>query len=100
MKSPLTGIWWLHPVFAFAGAGVGIGVSAYVISENTYRAYWRTPKFFDGDTLRMTLLCVAVFVLGSFCGARLLPQRRIAGTGEHSAELPLNLVCFLFRLSF
>ena len=100
MKSRSTGIWWLHPASAFATAGVGVGISAYIISEPTYRAYWRTPKFFDGDALCMTLFCVAVFVLGSFCGARLLPPRRIGGNGGPSEVLLPNMLSVLFRLSF
>ncbi|MBI1789605.1 MAG: oligosaccharide repeat unit polymerase [Acidobacteria bacterium] len=100
MIRPTSAIWWLHPAFPFAAAGVGISVAAHLIPESTYRTYWRAPKFFDWSTLEVALLCVAVFVFGSWWGTRLTARGRgiaIPGPEERGSW---NLMAFLFRLSF
>ncbi len=101
MRQRSAGIWWLHPAFVFAAAGIAIGIAAYVIPESTYRIYWRTPKFFDEHALRITLLCVLLFVCGSFCGTRLGSSALGARRGQPTdAELPWNFLYLLFRISF
>jgi len=100
MRHRPAGIWWLHPAFVFAAAGVAISIAAYMIPESTYRTYWRTPKFFDEHALRITLLCVLVFVLGSLCGTRLGSATFRAGRQLRGEEIPWNTVFLLFRISF
>jgi hypothetical protein len=100
MRHRPAGIWWLHPSFVFAAAGVAISIAAYMIPESTYRTYWRTPKFFDEHALRITLLCVLVFVLGSLCGTRLGSATFRAGRQLRGEEIPWNTVFLLFRISF
>jgi hypothetical protein len=95
-----TGIWWLHPAFAFTAAGVGISTAAYSIPESTYRIYWRMPKFFDASAFQITLLCVAAFVFGSALGTRLSPGWNSRSFEAWSAAVPWNLMTFLFQLSF
>jgi hypothetical protein len=100
MRQRSAGIWWLHPSFVFAVAGVAISIAAYIIPESTYRMYWRTPKFFDEHALRITLLCVLVFVVGSFCGARLGSSASDSRRTKGGEEIPWKLLLLLFRISF
>jgi hypothetical protein len=100
MRQRAAGIWWLHPAFVFAAAGVVISIAAYIISESTYRAYWRTPKFFDEGALRITLSCVIVFVFGSICGSRLVSSAFRVRRAQTQEELPWGLMWILFRTSF
>ena len=99
-RQPGSGIWWLHPAFAFTAAGVGISICAWQIPEATYRIYWRTPKFFDPYTLQVTLACVAVFGLGSWLGGRLAERRPGAGAWRGDDGAGHDLLWLLFRLSF
>src|SRR5260370_1216836 len=100
MRQRAAGIWWLHPAFVFAAAGVAISIAAYIISESTYRANWRTPKFFDEQALRITLFCVIVFVFGSLCGTRLVSSAFRTGRSQQQDKLPWDLISLLFRISF
>jgi len=94
------GIWWLHPSAVFSVAGIGIGLAAYMVPENMYRTYWRTPKFFEGTALDLTLFCVAAFVFGSFCGSKLQIDHIRQQTSDWASNIPWKLVFWLFRLSF
>jgi hypothetical protein len=97
----ISGIWWLHPAAIFGIAGTGIGAAAYLLPEETYRTYWRTPKFFDGQALEVTLLCVAVFVFGSVCGGWLAKGRAVRPGGDDGlARTPQDVLYVLFRASF
>src|SRR5260370_36565978 len=100
MRQRSAGVWWLHPAFVFAAAGIAIGIAAYIIPESTYRIYWRTPKFFDEHALRITLLSVLVFVVGSFCGTRLGSSASGARRAHGGDEIPSKLIFLLFRISF
>jgi hypothetical protein len=100
MTQRAAGIWWLHPAFVFAAAGVVISVAAYRISESTYRTYWRTPKFFDEQALRITFFCVIVFVFGSLAGTRLVSSAFRAVRAQPQDKLPWGLISLLFRISF
>jgi oligosaccharide repeat unit polymerase len=100
MKQQPADISWLHPAFVFAAAGVVIGICAYAIPESMYRTYWRTPKFFDAEALQVTLLCVVVFTLGSFCGTRLIRRKRRIEWGDESSGPPSSLTSTLFQASF
>ncbi len=72
MKSRhIPGVWWLNPAAVFAIAGIGISCAAFALPEETYRRYWRMPKFFDGNAFELTLLCVLAFAFGSLLGMRL-----------------------------
>src|SRR5260370_36554499 len=100
MRQRAAGIWWLHPAFVFAAAGVVISIAAYIISESTYRAYWRTPKFFDEEALRITLFCVMVFEFGSLCGTRLASNASRTERAQRQDELPWRLKPLFSRSSF
>lgn len=100
IKQRAAGIWWLHPAVVFAAAGVAISTAAYIIPESTYRDYWRSPKFFDEPTLRITFFCVMVFAFGSLCGARLVSSAFHTQRAKPQAELPWKLMSLLFRISF
>jgi hypothetical protein len=96
----INGLWWLHPAVPFAAAGIGISAAAHLIPESMFRTYWRTPKFFDGRALELTLLCVAVFVFGSLCGAAIIRRRPQAEEVVWGERVPWGLMSALFRLSF
>lgn len=99
-RRPTSGIWWLHPGFAFSAAGIGTALCAYLIPDATYRIYWRTPKFFDVHALEIALLCVAAFVFGCSWGRRLASGRARAGSACWGDGISWSLIYFLFRLSF
>src|SRR5579862_1638184 len=94
-------IWWLSPAVVVATAGIQISVSAYAISDATYRRYWRMPKYFDLKGLVTTLACVAVFAFGVLL-ARLFLSRAgpIRAAVDPAANLPWRLMEFLFQVSF
>jgi hypothetical protein len=91
------GIWWLHPAALFGLAGCIIGIAAYVIPEADYRTNWRTPKFFGGPALEVTLACVAVFVFGTLLTSQYLA--RFAPRTAAPIEMRWDLVEKLFRVS-
>jgi len=96
-------LWWLNPAILFSVCGVLIGVAAYVIDESSYRAYWRTPKFFDANALMITLACIAAFVFGAVLSIT-QTARVIAGAPNDVSSLkeriPWGVVLTLFRISF
>jgi oligosaccharide repeat unit polymerase len=101
MKQPLQGIWWLHPAVPFGAAGVVIGLSAYVIPESTYRTYWRMPKFFDAQSLWVTLACCGLFLFATFLSSRFMSGLpRPAMQVQPADKFPLELMAKLFRVTF
>ncbi len=101
MKERVPFIWWLHPAFLVGTFSVVLGAAAYLYEESSYRANWRTPKFFDFQALLITLACAAVFAIGSGLSSRLIglmPRTQASSEGpgwEHRAFLEK-----LFSLSF
>ena len=101
MRHRPAGIWWLHPAFVFAAAGVAISIAAYDDSRIHLPDILAHPQVFQSEhALRITLLCVLVFVLGSLCGTRLGSATFRAGRQLRGEEIPWNTVFLLFRISF
>ncbi len=90
-------VWWLHPGYLLGCSTSLIAIAAYVIAEDRYRSYWRTPKFFDLEALLISLACAAVFAAGSLLGSQLmarLPSGPVPDSGDR------GFIEKLFTLSF
>jgi hypothetical protein len=75
-------LWWLNPAYIVGLMGGLLTLAAFIIPESMYRTYWRTPKYFDANALRMVLACVGVFTCGAMAGGF---QRIYKGAGQLSA---------------
>src|SRR5712671_6201166 len=61
-------LWWLNPACIVGIMGGLLTLAAFIIPESMYRTYWRSPKYFDANALRMVLACVGVFTCGAMAG--------------------------------
>lgn len=101
MKRDTNPIWWLHPAPIFMIAAVGISIAALAIPEELYRSFWRTPKFFDVQTLAVAFACAATFGFGATAGSWALQQReRWRLAPPPPADPPEWLLTLLLRISF
>ena len=71
-------VWWLNPLWVAGGMGLLVSLAAYWIPDALYRAYWKTPKFFDAGALWTTLACVALFAAGTAVAQWTRSERPIA----------------------
>ncbi|HZU29063.1 MAG TPA: hypothetical protein VFA04_26305 [Bryobacteraceae bacterium] len=62
------GIWWLHPGWIVLAMAAVIITAAYFIPDSSFRSDWRTPKYFDSNSLLICCAAVATFALGAFTG--------------------------------
>lgn len=90
-------LWWLNPAWVAGLMGLIVSVGAYAIPEPMYRTFWRTPKFFDGYFLALSLGMTAAFVLGAMAatGSGKSPAR-----GDWKDELPWPLLTRCFWICF
>jgi len=93
-------LWWLNPAWVAGVMGGLFAVAAYIVPEWMYRVYWKTPKFFDGTQLVITLACVAVFVIGAAAGAIRLRGANAAPETHWSERIPWNLTLRMFDVCF
>src|ERR1041385_9153854 len=93
-------LWWLNPAYVVGIMGALLAAAAFIVPESMYRAYWFTPKYFDGEQLRITLACIGLFVIGAAAGS----FRRFHGwqpPDENWAErIPWRLTHRLFNTCF
>src|SRR5579863_9662387 len=90
-------LWWLNPAWVAGLMGLIVSVGAYAIPEPLYRTFWRTPKFFDGYFLSLSLGMTALFVLGAMAAAG---SGRSAARGNWKDDLPWPLVTRWFWMCF
>jgi hypothetical protein len=65
MKPESRQLWWLNPAWIAGMMGVVVSLAAYLIPEPMYREFWRTPKYFDGHFLLLSLSMTGLFALGA-----------------------------------
>src|SRR5271157_4923408 len=92
-------LWWLNPAWVAGLMGLIVSVGAYAIPEALYRTFWRTPKFFDGYFLALSLGMTAMFVLGAIAAmgsGKNAAQGTWSRTASWKDELPWPLLtrCF------
>lgn len=95
-------IWWMNPAYVVVSFSVVLGFAAYLYDEQTYRANWRTPKFFDLHALLVTLACAAVFAIGSLLSSRLMNRipALTQGVGEDRRSDHKRFLEKLLSISF
>jgi hypothetical protein len=58
------GTWWLNPVWVVPLTVLpGLAVTS-LISDDTFRVWWRTPKYFDSGDALTTMVLLGAFVAG------------------------------------
>lgn len=61
---------WIHPGWLmFLGAAPGLFL-AYTVSAQHFQAAWNSPKYFTGDYLVLSILCLGAAILGAVLGGR------------------------------
>ncbi len=90
-------LWWLNPAWVAGLMGLIVSVGAYEIPERMYQAFWRTPKYFDGHFLLLSLSLTAIFVLGAAAG---MGSGKGPARGSWSEDLPWHLITRCFWICF
>jgi hypothetical protein len=97
-------LWWLNPAILFCATGLPIGIAAYLLDESFYRGFWRTPKFFDMNTLLITVACIVAFGFGAAASitqmARIAPRGTRTNTESLEDGFPRSALLTLFRIAF
>jgi oligosaccharide repeat unit polymerase len=75
--------------------GLLVSLGAYATPEPMYRTFWRTPKYFDGQSLLLSLGLTAAFVLGAILA---MGSGKGLGRSHWREELPWHLVTRCFWL--
>lgn len=64
-----TGAWWLHPAWAGAlGVLPALGLTC-LISDDMFREWWKTPKYFDSGNVLLTLVLLGALIFGCLLAA-------------------------------
>lgn len=90
-------VWWLNPAWIVGLMGLIVSIGAYAIPESMYRTFWRTPKYFYGDSLALALGLSAVFVLGAMATTG---KPKPASPGSWKEDLPWHLIVPCFWICF
>jgi oligosaccharide repeat unit polymerase len=90
--------WWLHPISVFVLLNGITGLASYLAGSETYLHLWRTPKYFTGDTLLITLGILIVFSASVWLG--LANQPSYSSKSEWQGSVSFSQALRLFRISF
>ncbi|MFI6881633.1 O-antigen polymerase [Streptosporangium canum] len=58
------GAWWLHPAWTAMLATVPGLLAVWLIGDDSFREWWRTPKIFDDGKALIVMAFIGVFVMG------------------------------------
>ncbi|MEV6863449.1 O-antigen polymerase [Streptosporangium subroseum] len=58
------GAWWLHPAWTAMLATLPGLLAAWLIGDDTFREWWRTPKLFDDGKVLTVMVFIGVFIVG------------------------------------
>lgn len=59
------GAWWLHPAWTVILAVVPGVLIALLASDDDFRRWWRTPKYYDIDIAMISFVLLLVFIAGA-----------------------------------
>ncbi|MGA2183676.1 MAG: hypothetical protein ABSH47_11660 [Bryobacteraceae bacterium] len=93
-------LWWLNPAWVVGVMGTILAVAALLVPDWMYRAYWKTPKFYDATHMWMTLACVAAFSFGAAAGALKRLHGNRGADSRWMDRLPWNSIQTLFNACF
>ena len=88
-------LWWLNPACIAGFMGLAVSLAAYAISDPLYQTNWRTPKYFGGEPLLLTLGFTLLFVIGALF-ANSGSQREDEDRGPWQEAIPWLWVTRIF----
>ena len=88
-------VWWLNPAYVAGLMGVLVPVAAYVTPEAMFLSQWRTPKYFDGYFLVLSLALTALFAFGA---AASMTLAKGSAPVDWKRELPWTWIARAFWL--
>ncbi|MGD0964556.1 MAG: oligosaccharide repeat unit polymerase [Candidatus Acidiferrales bacterium] len=90
--------WWLHPVAIFVGLNGLTAAAAFLADPGTYLDLWRTPKYFNGFTVLLTVAALAVFSAGVWLTRA--NQSSLFSQPEWRGTISFSRLLLLFNISF
>ncbi|MGW0590180.1 O-antigen polymerase [Streptosporangium sp. NPDC002607] len=76
------GAWWLHPAWTAMLATIPGLLAVWLIGDDSFREWWRTPKIFDDGKVLTVVVFIGVFVVGCMLPSLSRPVR--------ATDIPVN----------